>query len=146
MVFIAKCSEKKELAKDFFKYAHSDEALRIFSRVTGSIRPFDYELMKEDKEDMTYFAQNMWDIYRNENTKISHVTLYFNDLFTTEEKFLNANDWWWGSTQTNGSKYVDAFYEMSQKSSLTAADYFKGLAKTYSKANWDKQMSKYYNK
>ena len=144
MVFVASCSEQKELAKDFFKYAHTDESMRIFTRVTGSIRPFDYTIEESDKAQMTYYAQNMWDIYRNENTDICHVTLFDNDVFTLEPSFLGQSNWWWGSTQANGAKYQDAMYEMSEDSSLTAQAYFEGLQKTYSKKNWDDQLSKYY--
>lgn len=144
MVFVASCSEQKELAKDFFKYAHTDESMRIFTRVTGSIRPFDYTIEESDKTQMTYYAQNMWDIYHNENTDISHVTLYDNELFTLEPSFLGQTNWWWGSTQPNGAKYQDAMYEMSQDSNLTAQAYFAGLQKSYTKANWDSQLSKYF--
>ena len=145
IVFVAACSEKKELAKDFFRFAHSDESLRIFSRVTGSIRPFDYELTAEDKAQMTHFGKNMWEIYRSPNTAISHVTLYTNDVFTLETSFLGSANWWWGST-IGGSKFQDAFYEMSQDSTLNAAKYYEGLKVTYSKSEWDKKMSSYYNK
>lgn len=145
IVFVAACSEKKELAKDFFRFAHSDESLRIFSRVTGSIRPFDYELTAEDKAQMTHFGKNMWEIYRSPNTAISHVTLYTNDVFTLETSYLGSANWWWGST-IGGSKFQDAFYEMSQDSTLNAAKYYEGLKVTYSKSEWDKKMSSYYNK
>jgi len=144
VVFVAECSEKKELAKDFLKFAHSDEALRTFTRVTGSIRPFDYDLTESDEAQMTYYAKNMWGIYRNPNTKISHVTIFHNDVFTLESSFLTQFDWWWGST-INGTKINDAFYEMSQNSALTAEQYFAGLKTTYNQAKWNEKMSRYFN-
>jgi len=143
---VASCSEQKELAKDFFKFAHSDESMRIFTRVTGSIRPFDYTLEESDRESMTYYAKNMWDIYHNENTNVCFVSLPTTKAFANEPSFLNQHKWWWGSTQTNGSVYTDAFYEMSQDASLTAQTYFEGLCRTYTKEKWDAAMSVYYKK
>ena len=145
VVFVASCSEKQELAKDFLQFAHSDESLRTFSRVTGSIRPYDYDLTENDKAQMTHFAKNMWEIYRSPNTQISHVTIYMDKIFESGISYINQTNWWWGST-IGGTTMVDAFYEMSQNTALTATQYFNGLAVTYSKAQWDSKMSSYYKK
>ena len=87
----------------------------------------------------------MWEIYRSPNTQISHVTIYMDKIFESGISYINQTNWWWGST-IGGTTMVDAFYEMSQNTALTATQYFNGLAVTYSKEQWDSKMSSYYKK
>lgn len=146
VVFVSAKTSVMELAKDFLQFAHSDESLRTFTRVTGAIRPYDYTLEEGDREQMTYYAKNMWDIYRSATTEISYVTLYQHDGFIEQAAYLgtNASNWWWRSTIGKAS-YIDAFYEFSQESSLTAEAYFNGLQATFTEKSWTDKMSKYFN-
>lgn len=141
VVFVCQDSKLKDLAKDFLQFAHSDESLRTFTRVTGSIRPYDYTLEEGDTTNMTHYAKNMWDIYHNENAKISYVTLYENNAFLKETAYLgvNGSEWWWRSTIGSAS-YIDAFYEFSQEKSLTAEKYYNGLQTTFSESKWKEKM------
>ena len=143
VAFIAANTAEPELAKDFLRFVHSDHGLRTFTRMTGAIRPYDYELEESDLAEMTHYAKNMWEIYHSEDTDISYVTLYYNDCFVQEASFLGSN-WWWKST-VNGREYLDAMWEFSQESSLNAENYFRGLQTTFSQSVWNNRMSKYFD-
>lgn len=142
-ICISSQSQQVELAKDFLKFVHSDESLRTFTRVTGSVRPYDYTLTEEDKNAMTYFSNMMFDIYHAETTEISYITLFNNDVFVKEPSYLSNTNWFWGAN-INNQVYTDPFYEFSQDSSLTVSQYTKGMKEKYSKEAWDITMSKYY--
>lgn len=131
-----------DIAKDFLEFAHSDEALRIFTRMTGSVRPYDYEMTEEDFAQMTYYAKNMFEIYHNPTTQISYVSLYYHKAFVEQASFLGSK-WWWNAT-ISGKSLAEPFYEFSQNKNLTAEAYFQGLQTTYSKNAWDQKMSEYY--
>lgn len=58
---------------DFIEYTLTDEALRMYTRETGAVRPFKYSLTAEDRQVMSKFGQCVNDIYfDNENTSIIH--------------------------------------------------------------------------
>lgn len=143
VAFITANTSVADLAKDFLRFVHTDHGLRTFTRMTGAIRPYDYELQNEDLNEMTHFAKNMWEIYRSEDTDISYVTLYYNDCFIQEASFLGSN-WWWKTT-VNGKEYLDALYEFSQERSLNAENYFLGLQTTFSQEKWNSRMMKYFD-
>lgn len=144
VVCINAASTQKDLAKDFLQFVHSDESLRTFTRVTGSVRPYSYELTESDKEEMSYFSLSMFDIYHSDTTNISYITLFQDPVFISEPSFLGNTNWFWGAN-IKSSLYTDPLYEFSQDSSLTVADYVNGMKNKYSKTEWDKTLSKYFN-
>ncbi len=143
-VFIYSGTQKMELAKDFFKFAHSEESMRTFTRVSGGIRPYDYTLQDTDKNEMTYFAKSMWDIYHDDGTDISYVTIYNHNCFTEKASYLGTN-WWWKTT-VGKNTYDDVFKELWQNTSLNAENWFEGLKKTYSESSWKSEMKDYLSK
>ena len=144
VAFIAANTSEADLAKDFLRFVHTDHGLRTFTRMTGAIRPYDYELEDDDLAEMTHYAKNMWDIYHDDDTAISYVTLYHNDCFIHETSFLGSN-WWWRTT-VNGHEYLDAMYEFTQEPSLNAENWFLGLQETFSEENWKSRMSAYFTR
>lgn len=144
VVCINASSQQQELAKKFLRFAHTDESLRTFTRMTGSVRPYDYEITDADRNEMSYFANTMWDVYKSEDTQISYITLFQDNVFVSEPTFLGNTNWFWGSN-VDGALYTDAFYEFSQDADLTVSQYLAGMKDKYSKTEWDKVMSQYYN-
>lgn len=142
-ICISAQTQQAKLAKDFLKFVHSDESLRTFTRVTGSVRPYDYELTSEDEEVMTHFSKMMFDIYHAETTKISYITLYENDIFIKEPSYLGNTNWFWGA-DINNAVYTDPFYEFSQDSSLTPQQYTAGMKAKYSQESWKSTLGKYF--
>lgn len=142
VVCISERTPNLQIAKNFVEFVHRDTSLRTFSRMTGAIRPYDYQLEASDLSEMSHYAKNMFEIYSSDTTDISYVTLYYHDAFVKHRAFLGTN-WWW-RTNIGGVYYTDPFYELSQNASLTANQYFNGLQLSFSKARWDTEMSEYY--
>ena len=144
VVCISKSTAHKELAIDFFKFVNSVKTMRYFTKVTGAIRPYDYDLTEDDRKEMTYFAQNMFDMYHNENTKISYITLFQDDIFISEAAYLGNSNFFFGSN-LGGSTEQEPLYAFSQHSDLSVQDYLNGMKAKYSESEWNKQLSKYFD-
>ena len=43
-VFVSAFSTKQEIAELFFRFLHTDEAMRVFTQYSGVLRPYDYDL------------------------------------------------------------------------------------------------------
>lgn len=142
-VCISSKTSKADLAKDFLKFVHSDESLRTFTRVTGSVRPYEYNLTQTDRDEMTYFANMMFDIYRDEKTQICYTNIYKNDVFYKETSYLSYANWSLGA-EIYGYSTNDPFYEFSQSASLTVQQYLEGMKSRYSKSSWEKELGKYF--
>lgn len=68
-----KNNKKTEASKDFLAFTLKDENLRKFTRETGVLRAYKYELTAEDRAQMTPFARCAYDIYHDvENIEILH--------------------------------------------------------------------------
>ena len=80
-IIVPKCNDDKKLAKikEFIAMTTSDAVLEGFTRDTGVVRPYDYELSSASYAKMTPFAQNMWEMYSDtENVKIIRPTVFKN--------------------------------------------------------------------
>ena len=68
-----KNNKKTQASKDFLAFTLKDENLRMFTRRTGVLRAYKYELTAEDRAAMTPFARCAYDIYQDtENIEIIH--------------------------------------------------------------------------
>lgn len=143
VVTINRLTPNLDIAKEFLKFAHKEESLRTFTRMTGNVRPYNYSITEQDRQEMTYYSNMMYDMYTSEDTQISYITLFYHKAFVEKSSFLGSN-WLWKST-IDGHQYTEPFYTISQNASLTSEKLFKGLSTTFSKEVWDAQMSVYYN-
>ena len=62
-VAIRKNAKQPEAAKLFLAYTTTDKCLRTYTRMTGSTRPYDYELTEDDFAEMSEFKQQLWGYY-----------------------------------------------------------------------------------
>lgn len=131
-----------DIAKDFLKFVHSEESLRTFTKLTGSVRPYKYIMTNDDFKDMSYYAKNMYELYNSPTTEISYITLYHHPALIEEAAYFGSS-WWWKATIQNVA-YSEPFYEFSQDSALTTKKYVQGLKTTYSKSSWDSRLSNYF--
>ena len=68
-----KNNKKTEASKDFLAFTLKDENLRRFTRETGVLRAYKYDLTTEDRAQMTPFARCAYDIYHDtDNIEIMH--------------------------------------------------------------------------
>ena len=136
--------KQEEIATAFLKYVHSDKSLKTFTRVTGSIRPYDYELTENETKEMSYFSTQMWDLYHSDKANISYVTLT-HDVFDSAKSYLgsyNGLKFWWG-TKVGNKTYDDPMFEFRSDSSLTPETYWAGQKTLFSEAEWKSKLSEY---
>lgn len=65
MMFIPKKSKNIDVAKDFLKFMCRDDMLRVFTKHTGTPRPFDYDV--ENIEGVSEFGQNILSTWKSAN-------------------------------------------------------------------------------
>lgn len=61
---------KQTLCKLWLQYAYSDEALKIFTKNSGSALPYNYELTESELAELTPFARSVWDMHTNDEVEI----------------------------------------------------------------------------
>ncbi len=120
---------KMPLVKEFMQFCHTDVSLREYTRVTNSLRSFDYTMTEDDLKDMTTFGKSLVSL------KVKSNTVY---PYSTEPGYT-ANE----TSYTSGNIFTKAIISGSGKSgwlgafrddAITPEDYFNGLI-TYSTAN-----------
>ncbi len=139
-VFInANCKGKKlELAKQFFRYVHSDEALKIFNKHTGGIRPFDFTYTETDlaNPDLGNFAKSMYQVMKNYDQAylVSGASKFINN----ETFFVDGSSLGNKSTINVGGKdktFEVSIFALKRNPSVTAKDIFEGCIRYY-KDRW----------
>lgn len=118
--------EKVDVATKFLQFCHSDESLKQFTKITGVLKPYDYEL---DESELTPYTQSMLEATRNSKVLYPKSN---NDLYT-----YSPMSFWLASlftTEIETGKYsVNIPTPLTQKSGkdfkLNYADCFNGLMK-----------------
>ena len=123
MIFINANTTKMEVAKRFFQYLHTEEALRIFTQYTGVTRPYDYDLTPEQRAELTYFQQSRFDFYQDNDTKI-YYSISLNDMMDQNNTYYKSMVW---SSDVNGTSYSYPFTAFLLHKDMTAKQYFDGL-------------------
>ncbi len=89
-IVVVKQEDKTKLAKikEFLGMTLTNEVMSNFTKDTGIVRPYDYDMTEEDLAAMSKFARNAWEIYNDEeNIALLRlgVTRYAQPIvFTTE--------------------------------------------------------------
>lgn len=133
-VIVKKNSDRElvEWAKKFVAYTTSDESLRYFTRTTGVVRPYDYEISAEELAEMTPFQRNVWTMYRDKEN-IALVKPYMNNN-TCSINFASGKSKWIYVTTYEGASYLSPL-SVLQKTDTDG--YLAALRNTYTKAVWE---------
>lgn len=132
-------TKKLDLAKKFFEFAHTDESLRTFTRVTGVPRAYEYELSNSDLSKMTYFSRDLWDIYRDEKTDVVYHTIFNSVMRSTEKSYFSV--WAFGASNVRGLDYQEPFLAFRTIPDLKVSEYLGGMETMYT--DWNKRLSNY---
>ncbi len=121
MVFINASipDEKLELAKDFIRFATTDESMRRFTTITNQLRSYKYELTDEDKDKLTFFGKSYVEYLQSAEWIYPRAN---NDYY---EEFLNRNTNF--TTVVDGKTIGTPSQAFKDDASLTAEKYFAGL-------------------
>ncbi len=130
-------------ATDFFRFCHTDEALKIFNQTTGGIRPFDFEYSAEELENISTFSSSTYNL--NKEYDIVYPYAY-NDLYLNHQSnFSDQQYGYFANIDGVGDGTKNVFRTFKNYPNVTVADYFEGIKSYYSKSDWDNKYSKYYN-
>lgn len=121
---------RKNLAKLFVYEFHTNEQLSQFNSITGLVRPYEYEIDKESSywQNMSPYAQSMYKLYVED----PNVTLLFGQTKLSIADSSYEIDNWTFYSKVDNDTYANPIRSFYQNSSLTAADYFKGLLTAHS--------------
>ena len=128
-----------EAAKAFFRYVHSDEGLKTFTRVSSAIRPFDYTYTETELQELDSFARSMYE------TNQSYTIVYpvaSNPLYVNSMSYFVNDHFGWESVVAGQIEQlaIDVFYH----NNISVKTYFDGIVSNYSKTNWDARFSDLY--
>lgn len=133
-------SEKTTLVKTFFRFAHTDESLREFTRITNITKGFTYDLTDDDYNALTAFGRSVWDIRKNSDVVRAYSGT---DLFR-----YNSGAFFWGDqwkTTVAGKGTFNLPTNAIRDSGLTALEFFNGMAEYYSETAWTNKYSSYFD-
>ncbi|HEY8443380.1 MAG TPA: extracellular solute-binding protein [Clostridia bacterium] len=139
LVCVSQNSDKKDLAKDFLEFTTSYQILDLFTRYTGAVRPYKYEISEETERNLTHYAKNCWDIMNDENVDLVYLDLDWVDVKRNNNTYFGTG-WLWNSYvpqpgSSNKIVVAEPLLAFKDNSSLTADAYFAGMYE-YHKQNW----------
>ena len=117
------------LIKEFMKFCHTDYSLREYTRITNSLRSFEYTLTEDDLSQMTTYGKSLVTLKVKSDAVYPYST---NAGYTVNEAAYMS-----GSYLTKaiiGSKNYSGWLTAFRDSSVTAEQYFNGLI-TYTTKN-----------
>lgn len=133
-VIINEHATHPDLAVDFFKYLHSDEAMNIFLKHTGVARPYDFELDESAYDSLTHFQKEQYNLLTDGEVGKAFFDLSTNDLRLNNISYFNS--WLWTSkVDQTWNDPLSAFYN---DQNLTVDEYFDGLS-AYYEGTWPKK-------
>ncbi|MBO4262416.1 MAG: carbohydrate ABC transporter substrate-binding protein [Clostridia bacterium] len=74
LVFLRKdCADgTKKLAKEFIKFLYTPENLELFTKQTGTTRPFKYEISENTYNGLSSFEKDIWNMHNNDKFVYVH--------------------------------------------------------------------------
>lgn len=127
-------------AMDFFRFCHTDQALKIFNGTTGGIRPFDFEYSAEELENISAFSSSTYNLNKEYDVVYPYA---YNDLFYNfQSTFSEAMYGYKANIVGVGS--VDKVFRTFKNNNITVGDFFEGIKNNYSEAAWRNNYSKYF--
>lgn len=132
VVCLNAASTKKEAAKLFLRYSHTNESLKAFTLNNGMSRPFEYDFTDTEFSQLSRYAQSVWNIVRDENTEIVTPAI-------TDSRIMANSEFVKGlalSGKQGVVSYGDPFYEFYREPTFTVADYLEKITNKYNEDSW----------
>lgn len=146
-LFVNAKSSKKDIARLWIQFTHSNEGLATYNMLTGQGRPFTYSIDDTQLSQMTKFAQNCYKIH-NGVGEYSKITIYTDKSigdgceYYQNKRLGGFGDKSFYSSLISGSGYdqLSAFFKNHSKSDyVTAAQFIAGMREFNSKSSWESQ-------
>lgn len=129
--FISANSENMKLAKEFFKYLHSDEQMRNFTKTTNMTRGLKYSFSDSDYESITSYAKDLIAIKSSEHVKVVYPYSSLDFVINNSAEFSTKNWPWKTDSYTDNPiiKFID-------DKSVTAKAYFEDHINALDENDW----------
>ena len=127
----SKCSNL-ELAKEFFKFAHTNANLSQFTAETSITRPLTYTIEKADESKLSYFGKSVMEMKENSDIIYPYSSVL---KIINNPGYFNMENWSW-ATKVSGKNYTAPFAAMLENE-ISAEQYFNGLSEQFKKSTWD---------
>ena len=135
-IAINKNTKVMDIAKDFVKFAYSDEMNVDFNIESGVSRPINYDIPESAMERLTYYQKNVYEISQNENLYIVNGGTR-SSYAVQEPEFLASISGFKALSPSNVS-WSNPLRQFIQDSTLTAEAFMTGVQKLITKDQWDK--------
>lgn len=122
-IFVSAYSKKQELAKEFFEFIHTREAMSRFTKTSWSFRPYEYDISESDLKSLPYYIQNVYNCIKSSDV------IFTVPKSTSETTLIQKVD---NLANMMGSKVGSDSYGLPllaffDKKDLSVMDYFKGI-------------------
>lgn len=126
------------LIKQFIRFMHTDKSLSEFTRLTSSVRPFEYELTAEDEAITTEFGKQQLNIHMN--SKVVNPWSKHPLMMNNYSAFM-FNETAFTSIVGGSSNNI---ISLALRTGVSGKEYFEGFKKQYTEESWKNNYSKYF--
>lgn len=134
--------EAEEVVKKFLQMCFEDDSLATVVSKTGMPIAVNYEISKENYNEMSNYSQSLWDVYSTALKNKSYCTVYSGSkLFLANFPTFKFDTTGWCSYKKGADSYETV--RMGVNAGLSAKDYFLGTG--ISKTDWENNYGKYEN-
>lgn len=120
---------KLDLAKEFIRFAYTDESLRDFTTITNTPKAVDYDMREEDLAKMTPFGRSLMEIKSKSNIVYPYST---NSKYANNQEYFGVNNMFRSKIGTMERQWPSSAFHDDK---ISAEDYFSGMY-NYSKSTW----------
>ena len=115
----------EKCAIDFFRFCHTDEALKIFNETTGGVRAFDFEYDEDELKELSYFSRSTYEY--NNNYDIVYPIAY-NDLYKYSQSYFTTGAYGWRANVSGvGTDIRQTVKTFQAHTDLTVNTYYQGI-------------------
>lgn len=125
---------KKELAELFFKWCHTDRALRAFTVASGTVKDFKYSFGEEEFKALPLWVQSAFEYIQN--SEIAYAAAE-NPVYLSYPADFYPEDLW--RAKVGGDTHLQPSQAMKDYG-VRAIDYFKGIKNYYNSSYWSKYL------
>lgn len=116
------------LAKQFIRFCHTDEMLVEFNKITGSCKPYDYDLTDAEYESLSEYGKQNYDLHKNAKLVFTYSQHPIN--MADPNRFSSCGDTFVSGINT----YMTTAFHNDKD--LTAWSYFKTIVDEHNEKKW----------
>ncbi|MCL2752292.1 MAG: hypothetical protein FWE62_06015, partial [Firmicutes bacterium] len=131
-----------EAAKAFYRFAHSDKGLTIFTKTTGMCKGLQYNISGDDFDDMSFYARSVYNAHKtakivypvSKTPKVANNSSYFEFENWSFGTIITAQISTSGSGKGAYNNPFVAFKQSQSGHNISVKEYFDGMYDSVSKS------------